>query len=452
MKKHLIAMVFGLALTQMAGPAVAAPQLQIDEGEIYIVQENDWLSKLAEKYYADLNAYPAIVAATNARAKRDSSFTVILDPDRIEIGQKLYIPAQPDLDAEQDHILSQVAKLPAPADTLAFSPDDTLLALGNFQNSVQVWQTETWSVLWQAKHDGIVRKVVFSPDGRLLASAGFDGTVRVRDAQTGEEMSRLTFDYWVYGLEFSADGQFLAAGSLDGKSLLVDAATGQPVVEFKHDFPVHHLALSPNAPWLAILTSGKWGPVELAVWDIFTEENRVLAQTDGPPSFSNVVFSPDAQWLAASIRVNQPIRIWETLIWPEAVQLEKPSGQVHQLAFSPDGEWLAARMSGDGDVRGTVWVWRVSDWQLVSTMDQPDVTFAMAFNPDSQLLAIGLGQGIEYEPTYEAHLWDVAGGQRIGRMPHDHQVLALAFSHDGRWIATGSPDGTTRLWDVPTGQ
>jgi WD40 repeat protein len=34
-------------------------------------------------------------------------------------------------------------------------------------------------------------------------------------------------------------------------------------------------------------------------------------------------------------------------------------------------------------------------------------------------------------------------------MPHDSQVLAVAFSHDGRWIATGSPDGTTRIWAMP---
>lgn len=62
-------------------------------GEDYFVQANDWLSKLADKFYGDTLAYPAIVEATNERAATDSSYTVITNPDLIEIGQKIYIPS-----------------------------------------------------------------------------------------------------------------------------------------------------------------------------------------------------------------------------------------------------------------------------------------------------------------------------------------------------------------------
>src|SRR5688572_30342464 len=72
----------------------AAPPRQESEGEAYTVQAGDWLSKLAEKYYGDPLAFPAIVEATNARAAEDSSFVVITNPDLIEVGQKLWIPAQ----------------------------------------------------------------------------------------------------------------------------------------------------------------------------------------------------------------------------------------------------------------------------------------------------------------------------------------------------------------------
>ena len=78
------------ALTSLA--STAAPLLQ-DEGTTYIVQADDWLSRLAEKFYGDLLAYPAIVDATNAKAAEDDSYTVIDNPDVIEIGQKLFIPA-----------------------------------------------------------------------------------------------------------------------------------------------------------------------------------------------------------------------------------------------------------------------------------------------------------------------------------------------------------------------
>jgi heat shock protein HslJ len=76
----LFAAISGLALAQ-------AP-----EGQEYVVQADDWLSKIAEKKYGDPLAYPAIVEATNAKAAEDDSFTVIDNPDLIEVGQKLWLP------------------------------------------------------------------------------------------------------------------------------------------------------------------------------------------------------------------------------------------------------------------------------------------------------------------------------------------------------------------------
>ncbi len=70
----------------------AAPPAQSDDGQEYVVQANDWLSKLALKYYGDMFAYDQIVSATNAKAIEDDSFAVIDNPDAIEVGQKLWIP------------------------------------------------------------------------------------------------------------------------------------------------------------------------------------------------------------------------------------------------------------------------------------------------------------------------------------------------------------------------
>jgi hypothetical protein len=64
-------------------------------GEAYIVQPGDWLTKIAEKYFGDADAYHAIVEATNAKAAEDASFAVIDNPSLIRVGQKLWIPAQP---------------------------------------------------------------------------------------------------------------------------------------------------------------------------------------------------------------------------------------------------------------------------------------------------------------------------------------------------------------------
>jgi iron(III) transport system substrate-binding protein len=74
---------------------LAAPAAQ-EEGQDYIIQADDWLSKLAEKFYGDVLAFPAIVEATNAKAATDSSYARIDNPDVIEVGQKLFIPTAQD--------------------------------------------------------------------------------------------------------------------------------------------------------------------------------------------------------------------------------------------------------------------------------------------------------------------------------------------------------------------
>ncbi len=71
--------------------AVAAPPSQT-EGEVYTVQKDDWLSKIAEKEYGDPMAYPAIVYHNNLKAEEDSTYTRIDDPDLIEVGWTIYIP------------------------------------------------------------------------------------------------------------------------------------------------------------------------------------------------------------------------------------------------------------------------------------------------------------------------------------------------------------------------
>jgi len=84
----LLVLVFVLA----GSVAVAAPPVQ-DGGETYTIQADDWLSKLADKFLGDLFAWPAIWEATNAKAETDDSYTRIINPNIIEVGQVLYIPS-----------------------------------------------------------------------------------------------------------------------------------------------------------------------------------------------------------------------------------------------------------------------------------------------------------------------------------------------------------------------
>lgn len=91
--KKLLTIVVLLTLLVTVVPAslvAAAPPAQ---GEDYIVQADDWLSKLADKFYGDVNAYWAIMSATNQANADDPSYTKIENPDAIEVGAKLRIPS-----------------------------------------------------------------------------------------------------------------------------------------------------------------------------------------------------------------------------------------------------------------------------------------------------------------------------------------------------------------------
>jgi len=94
MKRKTVLLIITSLLLLTALPFVvgAAPLPQEEEGQDYVVQADDWLSKLSEKFYGDVLAYTAIVEATNAKATEDDSYATIDNPDVIEIGQKLFIP------------------------------------------------------------------------------------------------------------------------------------------------------------------------------------------------------------------------------------------------------------------------------------------------------------------------------------------------------------------------
>lgn len=99
--KRVMNFLIVLALLALLVPAALAapPQQTVVCDEDYSVQADDWLSKLADKFYGDLLAYPAIFDATNAVAATDSTYATIANADLIEVGWKLCIPSSDDAQA-----------------------------------------------------------------------------------------------------------------------------------------------------------------------------------------------------------------------------------------------------------------------------------------------------------------------------------------------------------------
>jgi hypothetical protein len=82
-----------LLVVHMGSAAYAYAPPSQEGGQTYVVQAGDTLSKLADRFYGDPQAWPVILQATNAKAAADSSLIPIANPNLIEVGQKLWIPA-----------------------------------------------------------------------------------------------------------------------------------------------------------------------------------------------------------------------------------------------------------------------------------------------------------------------------------------------------------------------
>ena len=87
------------------------------------VQADDWLSKIADKFYGDALAYPVIAEATNAKAAADASYATIDNVDVIEIGWKLCLPSAADAQA----MLGKAAAA-APVASMVFTPDPSAIS------------------------------------------------------------------------------------------------------------------------------------------------------------------------------------------------------------------------------------------------------------------------------------------------------------------------------------
>jgi len=82
-----------LAVFVMFGLTVTPGQAQASCEDTYTIQADDWLSKLADRFFGNILAYPAILDATNAAAASDDTYSTIQNPDEIEVGQVLCIPS-----------------------------------------------------------------------------------------------------------------------------------------------------------------------------------------------------------------------------------------------------------------------------------------------------------------------------------------------------------------------
>jgi WD40 repeat protein len=281
----------------------------------------------------------------------------------------------------------------------------------------------------------------FSPDGATAALANADGTIRLHETATGKELRRLEKQPGeVVALAFSPDGKAVAVRRGDTAIRLHDVARGAEL---------RQIALRPAAP-----------PANVGV--IVLGGRAGGARGPGP----GLAFSPDGKLLITPRpgAAGNALVLFDATTGKELRKIESPQ-RIVSFAFSPDGRALATE-----NADRTVTLWEVASGRergrlgkavagglradaamggvmvvvngLPNMGGEPPGSVGLAFSPDGRALATRA-------PDHSVRVWDLTAGKEVRTFAgHAGRVETVAFSPDGKVLASGAADTTLLLWDA----
>ena len=366
----------------------------------------------------------------------------------------------------------------------AFSPDGALLALAAQEGNIRLFASDGWEPAGQLDgHDGAVTSVDFSPEGAQLVSSGEDGTlrlwgplgagprakvpVRMIRGEGHQPATRVSFVGPSTVVSASQDGTVrffgldgaqlqrintshgavttlavpqkgaIAALGQDSAVFLVDPFTRAPVARLEGEDSPGAIAIS--ADGATLISANRDG--RLRLWKVTAAQREVRLQGAADfPGGTALAFSPIGQRVAVGDQSGH-IALWDLPKARVAGGMDLLQGPVSSLAFSKDGKYLAA--SGHED-KG--FLFELSSADRVALEGHSDLVNAVAFAPDGTLVATGSTDG-------SVRLWAVPGGAFKKMLSANGMgaILTVTFSADGALVAAGGEDKMIRVWDVKTG-
>ena len=339
--------------------------------------------------------------------------------------------------------------------SLAFSPDGTLLASGSADKTVLLWDMARGVPRYPALegHSAPVAAVAFAPDGTALASGDQNNQVRLWDLRGDAPASRVLAGHSgpVYALAFGDGGRILASAGSDKQIILWAAATGQRTATLvAHQGAINGLAFDPHG---RTLVAGGEDHV-LSVWDV-TRRQRLGEQLlpgavgiTASGEITAVAFAGTGSTAAWSDNTSRVVVADLGVTPPVSHTLPPIAATISKIALSADGK-LAALGGSDG----SVWLWdsrAAAAARLVPTL-APNIVSALAVSPDGKLLAATGCAQLKDGVCAQGRLLliELPGGQlRHDLTGHRADFAALAFSPDGRTLASGGNDSAVLLWDL----
>jgi WD40 repeat protein len=286
---------------------------------------------------------------------------------------------------------------------------------------------------------------MFSPDGKRLLAWSADGTVKMWDAETGQEKLTIKGHTGGFpGVAFSGNGRCIVLWGKDDTVKVLDMETGQEKLTFARGDTV---VLSPDGKRIA--ASGQQ-PGEVKVWDADNVQGALSLKAQ-QGSLTSLAFSTDGKRLVAGHYQDMAGRVWDLELSQEKFTLKGHTNGVISVGFSADGKRLVA-----GSPAGTVRVWDPETGEEKPEVGQDKFalkeprkvdTALVVLNPDGTRIAAW--GGVSDRPG-EVRVRDPETGRdKLTLRGHTKGVTSAAFSPDGKRLATGSWDGTVKVWEAP---
>ncbi len=336
--------------------------------------------------------------------------------------------------------------------SLTFSPDGKTLATTGAEVVIRLWDVASGRETQpQSGHRLTIRRLAVSPADGTVFTSGQDGTIRRWDPASGRELGIFaTFTEAIDAMAFAPDGKtLLLGGSFGGLTLWsVDQRREiRRLARVEERNPIRHVAFSPD---------GKTVASERRIWD--ANSGRVLAtfqdrdlRNNHFANFYPIFYGPDGKQIITA----EPdgVRIWDIASGQEARWAVRARFDNDPAALSTDGRFLASGglISPDrGNERDpTILLWELASGQQVATLQgHEEGSRGLAFSPDGRLLASGSGNNFTSNDA-TVRVWDIATGRELRRLEgHMSAVDAVAFTPDGRSVVSGGDDTTALVWDI----